>query len=172
VVTPLGADEFPVNQGGTTKKVTLAQVSAYAPALLAYAIKADANADTASATMVDADAAALVVTFTTPASGKVLVRLSGVVQVDSTGSAHVGQTQYWGLAEGATPVTGAGVRVCQSIVGSNAAQDYRSASVPFVITGLTPGDAHSYKWTFKTSNSWTQIAISADEPAVMEVWAL
>lgn len=110
--------------------------SATAPVYLAY-LQYDPSpvgaAYPAPSAAADMDATNLKVTFTAPASGKVLVELSAFALTDA------GHVLMWGVREGSSDVTTEYARVQQSGVGG-------TAIARFLITGLTPGDSHTYKW--------------------------
>jgi hypothetical protein len=118
--------------------------------------------NTTSGTFADIDATNLVVTFTAPASGQVIVRLE---------SGSVGATTSelsWNIRESTSDVGGTAqavhynftgnVRLCKSVL----------------ITGLTAGSSHTYKWGHaRTSGSGTVGTLYGGGwgQAVMEVWA-
>lgn len=111
-------------------------------------------------TLTDIDATNLAVSFTAPASGRVLVRLTGVV-----GGTGV-QGLYWGLRESTTDLAVYFVR-------TSTANDIASIAIP--ITGLTASSSHTYKWAQKVggaSASVTTFLGTSSTLAVMEVWAL
>jgi hypothetical protein len=132
-------------------------------AVCAYASGSDAvvNALTTSASFADIDATNAVVTFTAPASGNVLVRLSALQSGDGA------KIYYWGLREASSDV-GTPWRVGNgSAAGVSAVGTIR-------LTGISSG-SHTYKWAHRLATSggtgtgiyagptWGQI--------VMEVWA-
>ena len=124
----------------------------------------DAGSDTAAGTttgdtLVDLDATNAAITFTAPASGNVLVRLSGL---QTGGPGNV----FWGLREGSGDI-GAPVRLG---LGSSTAI---RAAAEFYLTGVSAG-SHTYKWAHKavaggatTSQVFTGPSIG---PLVMEVY--
>lgn len=118
---------------------------------------------TTSSSMADVDATNLVVAFTAPPSGKVLVRLTGY----AIGAATTGLS--WALREATTDLTPGA-----SLVYGVADQRF---AVALLLTGLTAG-AHSYKWAHsRTSGAGTVSTryggtIDQAGPAVMEVWAV
>lgn len=131
-----GSPTAPTQSSGdnSTKLATTAYVDAAAGspllAITNYSPGSNTTAVTTSASMVDADATNLVVTFTAPASGKVLVILEAKLSFSGTDDAA------WGLREGTNTIA-------ESFVGrANAARP----RVGFYITGLTPGSSHTYKW--------------------------
>jgi len=139
--------------------------------LLAYKSYAGGNASTTSATIVDADATNLAVTFTAPASGNVLVRLTAQ-SIPDTGANHQGAQHQWGLRESTTTI--AGPHTVSRDTTGNGYAFAQAASVAFPITGLTPGNSYTYKWAHLVTASGTANigASPPNGPAVMEVWAL
>lgn len=118
-----------------------------------------------SGTFADMDATNLVVTFTAPASGTVLVSLTAWAQV-----ANSGAVLSWNLRSGSSDVTGTASAVSYA-AGSGDIEERNNHR--FVITGLTPGTSYTYKWGFArtlgTGNVYTK-AGGAEGQAVMEVW--
>lgn len=115
------------------------------------------DASISSGTFADVDATNLAVAFTVPASGKVLVRLNGYAAAGANGIS-------WGLREGTTNLDDRLVRY----------QDEGGSSATFVISGLTPDAAKTYKWSHaRTVGSTTVITQygGIQGAAVMEVWA-
>lgn len=125
-------------------------------AILSYT--AGAAYSTSSTTSSDVDATNLAIAFTAPASGKVLVRLGGVGATSGSNA-----SMYWQLREGTTVVK-------DSFATSATGAPF--TTVPFLITGLTPFSAHTYKWGFRVNGAVTGsiYAGAADAPAHMEVW--
>lgn len=125
-----------------------------------YGPAVNENKSTSSATLTDVDATNLAVTFTVPASGKVLVRLSGFV----TGGATT--TYSWGLREGSTTV--AEQQVCY-----NQQQAVLRLSSQLLVTGLTPGASLTYKWAHRLAFGANACHISVNDTShgVMEVIA-
>lgn len=120
---------------------------------------------TCGATFVDADATNLVVAFVVPPSGKVFVKLNGVV-FNSTASA----VMRWGLREATTDLP----NPCRVYTGGSVNWIRVQASI--LVEGLTPGAAKSYKWSHYASAGtgglgYGQASPAFHGPAVMEVWA-
>jgi hypothetical protein len=117
-----------------------------------------------SNTLTDVDAAKMKVTFTAPASGEVLVRLSATANAGNVENAYL----IWGIREGETSVINGGIAV-RCIVQNK----YTPVGVSktFVITGLIPGE-HTFKWAYSISAGTASIDANEDSQAVMEVWAL
>lgn len=142
--------------GGGVPAVLLGYVS--------YSPVADTPFTIASATLADVDATNLKVTFSVPASGQVLVRLTAYA---NTGTA--GQDYWWSLREDSTDIAGAGGAV-------TAATGNSTVTVAFVISGLTPDDSHTWKWSHARATSGTARMFAGPggkftPPAMMEVWA-
>jgi hypothetical protein len=121
---------------------------------------------TTSATRADVDATNMVVTFTAPASGNVLVRLSTWADI---GTANV---LYFSLRE-STSNLGYPVMVLRGATQ----QVYAAAAI--YLTGVSAG-SHTYKWAFATDGTGTAGRIIVGQsagtgtqfgPGVMEVWA-
>lgn len=116
-----------------------------------------------STAMVDVDATNLVVGFTAPPSGKVLVRLTGY----GIGAATTGLS--WALREGSTDLLPEA-----SLVYGVADQRF---SVTIPQTGVAAG-AHSYKWAHSRPSGAGTVSTryggtsGQAGPAIMEVWAV
>ncbi len=132
-----------------------------APALLAVVqYNVSTTYTTVSNTLVDVDAANLAITFTTPVSGRVLVVLGALG--DTT--AVLTDGQFWGLRESTSIVAD------NFIMGNAAAASRGTARI--LITGLTPGSLHTYKWGIRRAAAGTVHLYcgGANGPAIMEVW--
>lgn len=86
-------------------------------------------------TLTDASAANLVVTFSAPPSGKVVVELTGVNEV-------TGGATNWGLREGSTQIG--------LLQGMGTA--FARLTAKIFVTGLTPGNLHTWKWAFANTD--------------------
>jgi hypothetical protein len=130
---------------------------------------------TVSATPSAMDATNLTISFTAPASGDVLVRLSACAnQGDSLRSGYFCLLDH---------TTGAQVGDSQYVVGPNTDTFTLAVSVPFLVTGLAPGTAYQYDWGFFESSAATNgifVLVQGAQgvpgnlyssPAVMEVWS-
>lgn len=126
----------------TAKTLTDVEQGAGIIACTAYNPGTLVTYSTSTATVADVDATNLAVTFTAPPSGKVLVRLSALADLSSATSSAL----YWGLREGSTTLAG----LAQAI-NSRAGLQY--SNVVVVVTGLTPGSSHTYKWAFATNGN-------------------
>lgn len=125
------------------------------------------NITTSSATFADVDATDLDVAFVAPTSGSVVVHLTGYAVCG------ISTLQYrWGLREGAVDIG----TPWSVMVSDDAGATNRSGVVTakFNITGLTPGNTYTYKWSHARTNGGTsQINIGSSgfaAPAVMEVF--
>lgn len=138
----------------------------FEPALLAvksYSPGSTTTVPTSSTSLVDVDATNLAVSFVVPDSGSVLVRLSAVCFVNTTGGYLV-----WGLREGSSNVSG-------SQLGAGFTSAWAAPySRPVRISGLTPGAAHTWKWAQRAgtiSEGTVNTRYGGESgPAVMEVW--
>lgn len=127
-------------------------------ASLSYRPGSDVQTTTTSATFVDIDATNLAVTFTVPASGAVLVRLTAITA--STGAF----AQYWGLRSGSSDVSNS-----EGFVKDLAAAFRVVHAVK--ITGLTPAASLTWKWAQRTASGTMTTRYGTLGPATMEVWS-
>ena len=174
---------------GANVKITMADdsgnervnVTIDAPSLLAYKQYSPGSATTlASAinnnTFQVIDSTNLSITFTAPANGNVLVRLSARAGRNDNTTNRV----WWGLLDGGgTYVTGSGAKIIDS-TGLVIAE-----SCAFMITGLTPGNSYTWRWAHRPdvsgATSKATLLVGGDPndtvnnnahgPAVMEIWA-
>jgi hypothetical protein len=139
--------------------------------LLAHVYYTGGDASTAGASLADADATNLAVTFTAPASGNVLIRLTAQSCPD-TAAATQGNQHQWGLRESTTNI--AGPHTVSRDLWANGFAQFVAATVAFKRTGLTPGNSYTYKWAHLSSAGGTVRigASSSNGPAVMEIWGL
>ena len=158
------------NDGEVLQVVSSAVAWAEPKSLIGYKVNTTSNAySTTSATLADVDATNMVVTFTVPPSGAVLVELNGFA--DCTGSS--GEWTVWGIRE-ATSDIGAACAVARS---PNATGGIR-LSAQILVTGLTPAASKTYKWSFAVSGGVTSRILNgaggtATSPvSVMKVFAL
>jgi len=128
---------------------------------VAYAPVSDTSIATInSATLTDFDAVNLAVTFTAPASGNVLVILTGLTAND-TGAARLN----WGIREGGSTV-GNPIDLWPT---SNAAG--LTFTAQFYISGVSAG-SHTYKWAGSAAaNSIILYGGPTFGKATMTVWA-
>jgi hypothetical protein len=110
----------------------------------------------------DVDATNLIVTFTAPSSGNVLVRLTCSCYAEAAGA-----VLRWGLREGSTDVAGPSI-----VLGDGPTGPWIVVSKAFYITGLAAG-SHTYKWAASrvTANCNMRYGTLYGQ-AVMEVIAL
>lgn len=115
-----------------------------------YNPSTDTVYNTTSSTMVDIDATNLAVTFTAPASGAVIVTLSGLASMNATGSIY-----YWGLRDAA------------GLIPDSTLEMYYNTILPFrltgqtKITGLTPGNSYTWKWAWMRAVGTATLNLSA-----------
>lgn len=130
--------------------------------LVSYEPGTAQNKTTTSTSLVAVDTTNLRATFTVPASGNVLVRLTARGS-NSTSGANV----YWGLLEGASQ------RGKVQFVTDSTASLRLPASIR--VTGLTPGATVSLDWAWAVAAGTGNLNIDASGitsgPAVMEVWS-
>ena len=146
-------------------------------ACMEYAPSSLAAYTTTSTSPVAIDATNLTISFIAPASGAVLVRLSGVMGEDN---GVLTWTGYWCLLD----------HTSQSVVGKvRPIAAYESVwqpaitSMPFLLTGLTPGTTYQVDWGwFAYSGSLPKLSMHIVGatgtptdywacPANMEVWS-
>lgn len=120
--------------------------------------------------------AGLTVTFTAPASGRVLVRLSAVAGV----SQSVASANYvdggWVLRSGGANVANTS-RIMRTFM-STGADNYQMCTYTAIVTGLTPGSSYTYVWgQFSEYGKFRTLANVTNDtgtynagPAIMEVW--
>ena len=144
--------ELEADSGGGGSASLLAQ-TAYTPV-------SDGSYTTTSGTAADIHATNLAVTFTAPASGKVNVRLQALTDVSS------GQDQQWGLREGTTNIFAPRA----TFIGTG---NYRMLSLDIPVTGLTPGNSYTYKWSWKTTGGTATLYYGPTRQVpIMQVWAV
>lgn len=134
-----------------------------------YNPAANATITTTSTTFVDLDATNLVVAFTGPPSGRVLVRLSCLAQGPSSSGSN---NWWWNLRDSVGDVANSEMYV------SNYAGTAMRWNTAIEIVSLTPGTAYSWKWGAKLVSAGTgtlyvgRTAGTPQGPAIMEVWAV
>lgn len=134
------------------------------PGLLDAVAVPTGGESTSATALGDVAPTTLRVVFIAPASGRVLVRLSGF-------HAATGDTTVirWGLRNGTDEVlpaggSGRGVPVSASLKAVHAA-------VPFLVEALTPGTTYTLKWAYCVDGSGGAAAtFAAGGVAVMEAW--
>lgn len=132
--------------------------------LLAIAVNtAGGNQTTTSATEADVDATNAKVTFTAPASGNVLIRVSCTCYVSNNN-----QNAFLGLRESTTNL---GAGAVFAIQGQTATALEMVISWVMYLTGVS-GGSHTYKLAFSVNGGATFIVRAATAtPMVFEVWA-
>lgn len=139
-------------------------------AIVRYNPATGVKASTTSTTPVAVDATNLTISFTAPASGKVLVRLNAIAGL--TSNADLG---YWGLLQHSTTNL---VGDLEAVVSSTA-EAFR-ATAPIYLTGLTAGQTYQYDWAHAAQSGATMStdygganSTGANNfgPAIMEVWS-
>lgn len=141
--------------GGIVAAGSLLAVKSYRPATDV------AVATTTSTTSADADATNLAVTFTAPASGKVLVRFTALERNVSSTTA----IDYWQVREGTTVLADSWVN--EGLIQA------RVRSVAFYLSGISAG-SHTYKWGHRRAVAGTATMYGGPTfgELVMEVWAV
>lgn len=118
---------------------------------------------TSSATQADVDATNAAVTFTAPASGKVLVRVTALMRVDT-----LAKGGYLGLRESTTDL------ITKEIVllPNTAGLPYATISRTFYLSGISAG-SHTYKLAFAvdTVATFSIFYGNGNGPLTIEVWA-
>jgi hypothetical protein len=124
------------------------------------------------------DSTNLTISFTAPASGRVMVVLTGIAKTSNNTN---GDWMDWCVVtHGTTTVQGSiGHAVQQVSQAGGGVYGYYSISVRIYITGLTPGASLQYDWGYITSAtgaSATGIQVGNDgtndhSPAIMEIYA-
>ena len=146
-------------EGGGAATGGILAYKAYEPSTLA-------SYTTTIATVADVDATNLIVTFTAPSSGKVLVKFSGL-----SGLAATSAVLEWQVRDGSTTVG------MQQMGAAIAGTSNLQLHATFVITGLTASTSYTYKWGWRLSAATTTGRLYAGGtgttgPAVMEIHAL
>lgn len=128
----------------------------YDPAVLA------ALSATSSSSFADVDATNLAITFTAPASGRVLVVLSASQQGGTAGT-----QVYWNLR------TTAPADVADSDMSMNYGNNHiRRNTYRKRFTGLTPSSSYTWRWGHRGAGGTTYIYAGGDHgAAVMEIWS-
>lgn len=154
-------------QAKTALAITTADISDFSAAAsellahVAYAAGSDAALLTTSSTsFVDVSAANVVVTFTAPPSGNVLVVMSALCNPANS-------QIFWGVRDGTTNKT---PEAYVTQVPNAAARN--KASIKF--TGLTPGNSYTWKMAMRmgTAVSGNLYTGPTFGQAIMEVWKL
>lgn len=119
-----------------------------------------------SSTLADVDSSNLAVTFTAPANGKVVVKLTGSVEPNDSA-----QEVYFALRESSSTVSGTEQTVIATDVDLGGTAHIRLTAVMYV-TGISAG-SHTYKWAWRRASGGSTIALrsGSTDPLTMEVWA-
>lgn len=145
-----------------------------AGALLAvtnYRAGADGAYSTTSTSFADVDAANLAITFTVPASGKVLITLTAMAEVEAL-NPNFG---YWNLRESTSDISNSGGIVLGINYGTESGFNQITARVTHEVylTGLA--GTKTYKWGFKSNSTTKAHKIHTgpnNGPAVMKVFGV
>lgn len=143
-------------------------------ALNVYAPSSQTVKSSTSATLADVDATNAAVTFTAPASGNVLIRVSAWIDYVAPGN-----DIFLGLREGSSDVSGTVTRVGRD----NSDDDFQQyVSVPLYVSGLSAG-SHTLKLSFAATQAGAAATMriiiqdgtgtgtaSKWGPLIMEVW--
>jgi hypothetical protein len=133
--------------------------------LIAYTVNTAGNQSITSATLADLPTN-IAVTFTAPASGKVLVRLSATAGGTTTGNGF----QTWGLRESTSIIAGAtGESIAVREDSGGGTEQLHGVTKAFYISGLTPTTSYTYKWAAASSVSGATFKAGTNSPAIMEV---
>jgi hypothetical protein len=124
---------------------------------------------TTSQTVAVVDATNLTVSFKAPASGDVLIRLTGTVEVTGT-------YEYWALLDHTSSAQRGSTA---TVAGANDAAN--AVTAVFLLTGLTPNTTYQVDWAFAAASGSTAYLIVQGAtgipsqanagPATMEVWS-
>lgn len=111
--------------------------------------------------------AALQVTFTAPASGRVLVMMTCVCEITTAASTA---TIYWTLRD-ATTNTRQDATAGKLKVGTGTGLERKSHQA--VVSGLTAGQSYTWKWSAFLSNAdaYRHYFGAGEGPAVLTTWA-
>lgn len=155
---------YTVNSSGTVTAVGGSGGSNPLLKVISYSGAAGGRYTISATSQTAVDTTNLRATFTAPASGNVLVRLSAFIYMT-----NFADNMYWGLLEGATGVGGT-VAACfeQSAVNTQSSVYVAAA---FYVTGISAG-SHSYDWSAAVNaGSHYLYANTTEGHATMEVWA-
>lgn len=133
----------PLPRSTTSRPGTILGVTTYRP-------DSDVIFGATGASLQDANAASLSVTFLAPESGSVRVSLSGV-GFSSTADESV--RVYWALREGSTDIAAS-----TTLITTGTVRRRCCAEIP--VTGLTPKQSYTYKWTMRAGASLQTVALA------------
>lgn len=154
-----------VNKGATSGVVTPAASNLGLIGITSYNPVGQATASTVTTTYADVDATNLFVTFTTPPSGKVMVRATIRVSMGSN------TTMGMNFREGSADLAGTNSDVMYFSSTGGGTRVVHAA----LVTGLAAGSAHIYKVGFAQlfGSGTAQILYGAAYgQALLEVWAV
>lgn len=145
--TPVAGDviEFTSSAATPTSKQATLPLTGSVLAIVKYNPNPQVSKSSVSSTATDADATNLVIAFTAPPSGKVLVELSALYDVAFNTRIAAN------LRDGSGDIAGTSVIAAINTAGSGA-DTVVYASTRHYITGLTPGASLSYKWGIARSS--------------------
>jgi hypothetical protein len=121
--------------------------------------------DTTSVTFADVDATNLVVTFTAPPSGRVIVELEALAKCSTNATNFLS----WNVRQGTTDLTFGGTPVISAPSCSIGNWERRAGSM--LVTGLVPGTVCTWKWTHSVQNAiqMSTYSGSLNYPSIMRV---
>lgn len=167
----MGANKITGLANGTaaTDAAAFGQIPA-ASGLLALLQYAPASEETVTVTTLAAfDTTNLTLAFTAPASGHVLVRLTGAVR-------NVGGSGYFALLDHTSHAQVGNTAFLQQGLGGTT----ETISVVIAVTGLTGGTSYQYDWAGIGVSAYTDMFCQGAQgtpgtaytgPATMEIWA-
>jgi hypothetical protein len=162
----IGTSGFVLTSNGTTAAWA---TPVAAGTIIGIDIETGGDQSIVSATLADLPTN-IAVTFTVPASGKVIVRLAATA--GATTAPTAGAYQSWGIRESTSIIAGG---VGDSIAvrqPTAAAETMQSCVKEFYFTGLTPGASLTYKWAAANSvGTGSTFKASTNSPAIMTVIA-
>lgn len=133
----------PIPRSTTSRPGTILGMTNYRP-------DTDVTFGATGASLQDANAANLSVTFIAPESGSVRVSMSGV-GYSSTADESV--LVYWALREGSTDITASTTLITTGTVKRRCYAEIR-------VTGLSPKQSYTYTWTMRAGASAQTVALA------------
>lgn len=131
-------------------------------AVHAYTAGTDGRINSTTTSFADVDATNHAITFTAPASGNILVRISGIFSAQ-----NFSNNVFFNLREGSSDITGTSRLHCVPVTVADA-----NLTLAFYVTGISAG-SHTYKLGWRTDNAATWVGILSGPtygPTVYEVW--
>jgi len=141
-----------------------------------YAPASNSSYSTTSGTLAAIDTTHLTIPFTVPASGAVLVRLTGVAYTITTGASG----GFWALLDHTSHAQVGYTIGMQYTLANSSPGNMINTTAAFLITSLTPAASLQYDWAFATSAATFYLNAAGltgtgsslgVAPATMEVWA-